>query len=83
MVKNQMEMLDGGLVGAVENFEKAWNNSIKYPFSSLADFSGERTTPIIDSKVLSEIIESPVSFKEFSKDCLMGMKLEEDEFSLL
>lgn len=71
MVKNTFEMYpEGGLKGAFEDFEKAWEWAIQYPYSSLADYAGVRNSPIIDKDVLGEIFPTGEAFKKFARGSL-------------
>jgi hypothetical protein len=46
---------------------------VKYPFCSLADYFGKRDSPIISKDILTEIF-TPESFKEFSREVILGGK---------
>lgn len=74
-VKNVFEMYPGGYEKAVKEFDKAYDWAIEYPYCSFADYAGERKSPIIDKDVLGELFSSPEEYKEFSKQCLTGMDL--------
>jgi putative transposase len=78
MVKNPFELFpQGGLEGAIKNFDKAWDWAIDYPFCSLADYVGKRERSVIlDKDILGEVFDDPESFKSFSKDCILGRKLD-------
>lgn len=78
MVKNTFELYPGGYSMAVNNFEKAWQWSVGYSFSSLADYVDNRNSPIIDKDILGEIFTSMVDFKECAKDMIMGKTIELD-----
>ncbi|MBI4155641.1 MAG: transposase [Candidatus Zambryskibacteria bacterium] len=79
MVKNTFELYPkGGLAGATKNFEEAWAWAVDYPFSSLGDYAGVRSLPILDKDLLGEIFDSPKDFKEFSKDYILGRTMDED-----
>ncbi|MEK7115339.1 MAG: transposase [Patescibacteria group bacterium] len=81
MVKNVFELYPlGGLNGATANFEMAWKWAIAYPFSSLADYCGERHTPIIEKSTFEEIFGSPDEFKSFARDVIMGGKWLTQDF---
>ena len=84
MVKNTLELYPkGGLAGATKNFEDAWNWAVQYPFSSLCDYAGNRSSPILEKDLLGEIFDSPQDFKEFSKDYILGRAMDDDgEFEL-
>ena len=74
MVKNTFEMYpEGGLAGAKENFESAWQWGMKYPFSSLSEYAGQRTTPILSKQTFQETFPKN-SFKTFAKDVIHSGK---------
>lgn len=70
MVKNPFELYRGGLKAAIADFDAAYAQAIQYPFTSLADYAGERVLPIITKDLLGELF-SPNSFKEFSRECML------------
>lgn len=81
MVKNVFELYPrGGLKGATTDFEVAWKWAIAYSFSSLADYCGQRYTPIIKRSALEEIFESPKEFKLFARDVIKGGKWLHTDF---
>lgn len=47
-VKNVLELYPGGLVVALEDFDKAWDWALKYPFSSLPAYVLGTGSPILD-----------------------------------
>jgi len=69
-VKNVFEIYPGGYKKAVNEFEKAYDWAIKYPYCSLADYAGERNSPIIDKDILGEFFSDPKEYKEFARQCL-------------
>ncbi len=78
MVKNTFELYPkGGLRGATENFDDAWEWAVNFPFSSFRFYATNTDSPILDKDLLGEIFDSPKSFKEFSKDYILG-RAEED-----
>ena len=76
-VKNIFEMYTGGLEEAIEQFDKAYDWTIEYPYCSLADYVGRRNSPIIDKDVLRELFSDPEEYKEFARQCLTGMNLND------
>src|SRR3989344_1437022 len=46
MVKNSFQLFPGGIVAALKDFDTALEWSITYPFSSLADYAGNRNSPL-------------------------------------
>lgn len=69
-IKNVLEMYPGGLKAASENLDDAYNFAVKYPFSSTADFAGNRKSSIIDHELLKSLFASPVDFKLAAKEFL-------------
>lgn len=52
-VKNVLELYPGGLPAALENFDKAWEWALKYPFSSLKSYVlGEKSSIMDDAEGL-------------------------------
>lgn len=81
MVKNVFELYPkGGLRGATNHFEDAWQWGIAYPYSSLGDYAGISNLPIIDRDLLAEAFPTPRVFKSFAKDVIEGGKWLQAEF---
>jgi len=59
-----------GYKWAVNNFEKAWQWAIQFPFSSLADLLGLRNSPVVDVSRLREILGTPEEIKELCKEMI-------------
>lgn len=76
-VKNPFELYSGGLEEATKDFDKAFDFAVNNPFCSLADYTSDRKSPIIDKDLLGELFPDPKSYKGFAKDCIIGMNLEE------
>lgn len=76
-VKNIFELYPGGYEKAIQEFEKAYEWAIKYPYGSLADYAGERNSPIIDKDVLGELFSNSAEYKEFARQCLEQINLDE------
>ena len=73
MVKNVFELYPkGGLALSGKDFDAAWEWGITYPYSSLMDYAGKRTSPIINKELLGEIFEKPVQLKSFAHDFILG-----------
>ena len=75
-VKNIFELYPGGIQKAMEEFDKAYEWAVKYPYCSLADYAINRNSPIIDKDILGEMFPRPEDYKEFARQCLLGMNLE-------
>ena len=70
-VKNTFERYaEGGLKGAIVNFEQAWKNMLEDPFSSLPDYGGERNSSIIDKDVMGALFPDSKEFKKEARKYL-------------
>lgn len=69
-VKHPFEAMPGGVAAAMKNFDKAYEQAANYPYSSLGDYAGKRTSPIIDKDILGEIFPTPASYKKFAKEAM-------------
>ena len=76
MVKNTFELFSGGFPAAINNFDTAWKEAFDYPFSSLTDYAGLKNSAILDKNILGEIFTSTDSFKNDSRDLILGQKLD-------
>ena len=76
-VKNSLELYSGGLKKAIKEFDKAFNWAVNYQYSSLGDFVGVRNCKIIDKDIFSELFPSPKEYKEFARDCMHEMNLDD------
>jgi hypothetical protein len=76
-VKNPFERYAGGLEKAIKEFDQAFEWALKDPYSSLSDYAGSRNSPIITKNVLGEMFSSPEEYREFAKQCILGMNLEQ------
>lgn len=76
-VKNIFEMYPQGLQVAVKEFDEAYEWAIKYPYCSLADYAGMRKSSIIDKDILGELFPKPKEYKEFARQCITGINLDD------
>lgn len=76
-VKNILELYPGGMEKALNNFEDAFKFASKYPYCSLADYVGYRSSPIIEKDLLGEIFNDPKEYKRFAKDCMFSADFDE------
>ncbi len=76
-VKNPFELYPKGIKAALRNFDQAFEWAVKYPYCSLADYVGRRSSPIINRDILAEMFETPEKYKEFARDCILSMNFEE------
>lgn len=76
-VKNVLELYPGGLEKAVKQFDKAYNWATNYPYSSLGDFAGVQKRGVVDVDILSELFPNPKEYKEFARDYILNIDLDE------
>ena len=81
-VKNIFEIYPGGLSKAISEFDEAYNWAIQYPYCSLADYSGDRNSLIVDKDILGELFSTPENYKEFTRQCITKINLNEKLGSL-
>ncbi|OHA45305.1 MAG: hypothetical protein A3G59_00870 [Candidatus Taylorbacteria bacterium RIFCSPLOWO2_12_FULL_47_20] len=80
MVKNVFELFPGGLTKATDNFDAAFDFALNYPFSSLPDYAGARTSKIISRDIYGGLFPDRKQFKEFARDCIVGRNKSVAEF---
>jgi len=66
-VKNPFERYPGGIQEAIDNFDAAWESSLKYDFSSLPDCAGKRASPIVLLDMFNDSFVDSADFKEFAR----------------
>lgn len=76
-VKNTFELYPGGIKKAISDFDTAFEWAVKYPYCSLADYTGNRNSPIIEKSILADMFSSLEEYKAFAKDCMLNMNLED------
>jgi putative transposase len=74
---NPFQLFDGGVVGALNNFDKAFQFALDYQFSSLGESLGVRNFSIIDRQNTDQKLSS-VSYKEFARDALLNHRVIEE-----
>lgn len=72
MVKNTFELFPGGLEMAAKNFERAWQFSTAYPFSSLGNYVNGPESAILDKDLVGEIFKDPRELKSFAREVIEG-----------
>ncbi len=80
MVKNPFELYPGGLAYACKNFDDAYERALAYPFTSLAEYVGEKPRGILDHELLQELGLDSDTFKEFARDTMLNRLDQTDEF---
>ena len=76
-VKNLFEIYPKGFKKALQEFDKAFDWAVQYPFSSLSVYNlnkANNTSSIITKDILSEIFPNTHGYKEFSKDCIVDIE---------
>ena len=69
-IKNVFEMYPGGLKTALNNFTDAYAWAIRYPFSSTADFAGERKSSLIDHTTRRSLFATPPDFRTAAEEIM-------------
>ncbi|MDP1689776.1 MAG: transposase [bacterium] len=77
-IKNVFEAYPGGLKAAFNNFDDAYAWAVQYPFSSTADFAGERKSSLIDHMVCQSLFATPSDFKTAAKE-LMEVQFDTED----
>lgn len=76
-VKNIFELYPGGLEKAIKEFNKAYDWATDYMYGSLTDFVREGNRGIIEKDIFLELFSDPKEYKEFARECMLSMNLEE------
>ena len=69
-VKNVLELYPGGLMKAIQDFDRAWDWALQYPFSSLGSYAIATNSPIINAPILIELFPDRKSFKVEAREML-------------
>lgn len=77
-IKNVFEAYPGGLEAALDNFTDAYAWAVQYPFSSTADFAGERKSSLIDHTARQSLFATPSDFRIVAEE-LMGARFDTDD----
>jgi len=76
-LKNTFDMHPDGQNKIQNNFEDAYAWACAFPYSSIGDYAGNFDRPIIDKTFLSSLF-TPVEYKEFAKDVILGRHQVDD-----
>ncbi len=76
-VFNPFELYPGGIKKAIEEFDKAFEFALNYPFSSLGESFKKRNLHIIERDVLKETFPSLEEYKAFAREALMFRNIRE------
>ena len=80
-VKNVLELYPGGLVKALKEFDKAWDWSVSYPYSSLQAYAQHASSPIIEDPLLTEMFPDHRAFKMEAREMLLTHVLAHDKYA--
>lgn len=82
-IKNVFEAYPSGFESALANFDDAYAWAIRYPFSSTADFAGERKSSLLDHETLQSLFPSLSDFKSAAQEFVIARtEFEETLFGL-
>jgi hypothetical protein len=70
-VFNVFELFEGGILGAMENFDEAFKFALDYPFCSLGEAFGFRNLGIVNRRSFEGMFTDPLSYKELCRDALV------------
>ena len=70
-VFNPFELFEGGIAGALENFDAAFQFALDYPFCSLGEVYGTRDLHIVSRDCFKDVFPNVQIYKEFCKDALI------------
>jgi putative transposase len=76
-VKNIFELYPGGLQKALRDFDDAYEWAVGYPYCSLADYTGKKSSQIVDKDILGDLFPDAKRYKEFARQCISTENLEE------
>ncbi|MDP2655304.1 MAG: transposase [bacterium] len=72
MVKNPFELYSGGLTCACREFESAYMEALRNPFTSLRYYDKmQEISPVLDREILGELFSENGSFKDFARECML------------
>lgn len=71
MVKNPFELYPGGLAKACQEFDAAYAQALRNPFTSLRHYDNPQdVSPILDRELLGELLDTQEPFKEFARETM-------------
>ena len=79
MVKNVLELFPGGLRAAANDFEKAWEWGVRYPFSSLGSFVNGEGSPVLEKEILGELYGEGKEFKSSAKEMILSRTWDKED----
>ena len=76
-VFNVFELFEGGILGAMENFDEAFQFALDYPFCSLGESFGLRNLGIIKRDCFNDVFDNLSIYKEFCREALLTRSVRE------
>jgi putative transposase len=70
-VLNVLEKIDGGIKGALENFDEAFDIALKYPFCSIGESFGRRKLNIVERDIFKDMFLDIDTYKASAYDALI------------
>ena len=76
-VLNAFELFEGGILGAMENFDEAFQFVLDYPFCSLGESFGLRNLGIVKRDCFDGVFDDISIYKEFCREALLTRSARE------
>jgi len=76
-VFNAMELFEGGILGAMNNFDEGFQFALDYPFCSLGETFGLRKLNIVKRGCFEGAFDDLQIYKEFCRDALIARSARE------
>jgi putative transposase len=76
-VFNALELFEGGIPAALNNFDETFQFALDYPFCSLGETYGIRNLNIINRKCFEGAFNDLANYKEFCRDALITRSTRE------
>lgn len=76
-VLNPIELFEGGIFGAVVNFNEAFQFVLDYPFCSLGEAYGLRDLKIVKRNCFKGVFGDILTYKQFCRDALLTRNTRE------
>lgn len=71
MVKNVFELYPAGYTKALKEFDRAWQWGVEsYAFSSLPEYAGDRSWPIVERGIVGELFPDQKTFKRHAREVI-------------
>jgi putative transposase len=76
-VFNPFELFEGGILAALNDFDKAFQFALDYPFCSLGEVYGSRNLHIVNRDCFKNVFSNLQIYEEFCKDALITRNTRE------